>query len=350
MECSNPYIPQGYSTVPAPCRKCMACKVNHKRLWQHRLILESLVHEKQAFVTLTYDDDSQPSDGSVSKKELQDFHKRLRKRFKNKIRYFAVGEYGTNSLRPHYHGAYFGIRCDLDGGCNLLKKKAIRKFREKLGQDAPIKKDWYIKKICSSCKKIEDAWNNGFIDVSPLNQTTAGYILGYCVKKMTNPEDDRLKQENGKYLYPEFALMSKNLGVTGMYKLLDEFKMSDHFERFLTPMGDVPFSFNHGGKSYPLGRHLREKGREYLQLEKAYDTHTGEIKYVPKEAEKKVQEEKMRILRLDEEGRDPSEKTKITQQPIQPYGSLKHYMHRKNHQRNLNIEKRQKIFKKENKL
>lgn len=43
--------------MPCPCGKCIPCLINRKRLWKHRLILESYCHDKSAFVTLTYNDD-----------------------------------------------------------------------------------------------------------------------------------------------------------------------------------------------------------------------------------------------------------------------------------------------------
>ena len=100
-------------------------------------------------------------------------------------------------------------------------------------------------------------------------------------------------------------------------------------------MGDVPYSLSHNGKSYPIGRHLRQKARHYLKLEEAYDEQTGEIKFVSKEAEKLCQKAKMQVLRSDEK---VSEDAKV---------SLKKYMYEQHNQRNKNVEKRNKIFQKE---
>ena len=65
------------------------------------------------FVTLTYDDNQVPMNDNADlilyKPDLQNFLKRLRKRKDGeRIRYFAVGEYGTQSGRPHYHLCLFG--------------------------------------------------------------------------------------------------------------------------------------------------------------------------------------------------------------------------------------------------
>jgi len=335
MQCHNPYIPKGHSDVPAPCRDCIACRVNRKRLWQHRLILELKAHEKACFITLTYDEENLPLSGSVSKREVQLFNKNLRDKFPPRsLRYYAVGEYGDQSWRPHYHIAYFGLTCETLGNCNNIKKTIIEREQKRYHTDQ-VEPEWYIDKVCDTCQKIEKSWNRGFIDVSPLNATTAAYICGYTVKKMTKDTDPRLARDHNVYLAPEFSLQSQNIGLEGLKIILDEWKQNPHFERFLTETGDVPYSLTHDGKSYPLGRHLREKARQYLQMEEAFDEETGEIKWVSKEAQKILQKEDLQAMREDEK---ISQDAKV---------SLKFLMKDKNLQRNKNIEKRSKIYKKE---
>ena len=59
------------------------------------------------FVTLTYNTEKVPitRNGfmSLHKKDLQDYFKRLRKISSLKLKYYAVGEYGSKKMRPHYH-------------------------------------------------------------------------------------------------------------------------------------------------------------------------------------------------------------------------------------------------------
>lgn len=71
-------------------------------------------YDDSIFITLTYTDDMLPANGSLVKTHLQKFFKRLRKNIsvqdKNRrIRYFACGEYGEKSQRPHYHAIVFGL-------------------------------------------------------------------------------------------------------------------------------------------------------------------------------------------------------------------------------------------------
>jgi hypothetical protein len=51
-----------------------------------------------------------PLDGSVHKEHLQKFLKLLRFHLNGrKIRYYAVGEYGSQTFRPHYHLIIYGL-------------------------------------------------------------------------------------------------------------------------------------------------------------------------------------------------------------------------------------------------
>lgn len=154
-----------------PCGRCFACR-NLKSLdFVNRLTLESNQHLFTYFFTLTYDDRHLPkaylskNNGSAlyfynpntknkfegqlflytsamqqhfievlpkvgrsnfvpyaSKKDLQNFFKRLRKKVEkvcpeaaNKIRYFAVSEFGKLHLRPHFHGVLWFDSFELAG-------------------------------------------------------------------------------------------------------------------------------------------------------------------------------------------------------------------------------------------
>lgn len=87
------------------------------------LEIRSKYQESAYFVTLTYSDSNvvyapiPNQNGEVIyevqtlvKKDVQDFIKRVRKGIKEKIKYFAVGEYGNKTWRPHYHLLIFGIK------------------------------------------------------------------------------------------------------------------------------------------------------------------------------------------------------------------------------------------------
>lgn len=109
-----------------PCGKCNFCLVNRRNDWTFRLTQEHKKSTSAHFVTLTYTDDSVPvvmlekpfNDQyaflTLEKVHLQLFIKRLRKKFPHikgpkGIRYYAVGEYGTKTQRPHYHLIIFNL-------------------------------------------------------------------------------------------------------------------------------------------------------------------------------------------------------------------------------------------------
>lgn len=116
MKCTKPVritnktilktYPQG---LEVPCGKCFACRKKKAGEWSMRMIHEMDSHEDAVFVTLTYEGE-QYNRGSLCKRDLQLFLKRLRKNIApKKIRYFACGEYGDQTKRPHYHLIIFGL-------------------------------------------------------------------------------------------------------------------------------------------------------------------------------------------------------------------------------------------------
>lgn len=102
--------------------------MRRRSMWYKRLLAEyKYCTGSTFFITLTYEDSHVPmefgSDGlplfyTTSKRDVQLWFKRIRKRFVSdlgRIRYFIVSEFGENTGRPHYHAIVFtDIRCSLD--------------------------------------------------------------------------------------------------------------------------------------------------------------------------------------------------------------------------------------------
>ncbi len=131
MQCPSPVSirdPRGTTNaqrLSVPCNKCPICLQNRRSDWSFRLTEELRTATTAHFVTLTYSDENIPEDGTLNPRDLELFHKRLRKRITKmeatyqktmnvqptplKMRYYAVGEYGTETHRPHYHGIYFNV-------------------------------------------------------------------------------------------------------------------------------------------------------------------------------------------------------------------------------------------------
>lgn len=203
-------------------------------------MLEAAQYEDNAFVTLTYDEEHLPEDRSVSPRVLSAFMKRLRKSISPlKVRYFGCGEYGDHSERPHYHLALFGYpNCE----------RGQSQFSARTGS------------CCAVCDQIKRNWEFGNVMLGSLEPQSMAYIAGYVVKKMTRPDDYRLKGR-----LPEFARMSLRPGVgLGM---MDEVASVLLEHKLDEKMIDVPLALQHGTKKWPLGRYLRRKLRERIGRE-----------------------------------------------------------------------------------
>lgn len=109
MECQRPRYLHKQDIVVA-CGECVFCAATKRSDWALRLHYESKLHEVKKFITLTYADAHLPWKNGISqldKRDLQLWFKRVRK-CGYKIRYYAVGEYGSKTYRPHYHIILFG--------------------------------------------------------------------------------------------------------------------------------------------------------------------------------------------------------------------------------------------------
>lgn len=111
MRCISPvYVRK--TAMSVPCGKCNFCLQTRRMDWSFRLYQEYKHSTTSIFLTLTYADPSKEM-GSLCKSDLQKFFKRLRKRNAEKVsqqvRYYAVGEYGSQTERPHYHAIIFNL-------------------------------------------------------------------------------------------------------------------------------------------------------------------------------------------------------------------------------------------------
>lgn len=209
------------------------------------------MHKDAAFVTLTYHDDflvhSLNGRLTLEPTHLRDFLKRLRERWTaGRLRFFAVGEYGEETERPHYHLAIFGL------------PSCTRLGRSKCGQ------------CCYVCDTVSSAWGKGHVSVGVLAQESAAYIAGYVVKKLSKG-DYRL---DGRY--PEFTRMSLRPGLgAGFVPEIASTLMENGLEKTLV---DVPATLRHGRKEWPLGRYLRQKLRQQIGRDaKAPEVEDAEV-------------------------------------------------------------------------
>lgn len=230
MLCENPYMAQG---MPFGCGQCLPCRLNRARIWAHRIVLEAALYKDNCFATLTYRDDCLPPGRSLSPDDLQKFLKRLRRRYEpRKFRFFAVGEYGDQSDRPHYHAAFFNFPTCVYGRSRYSK---------------------LVDRCCPICDAVTAVWGKGHVYLGTLQRQSAGYLAGYVVKKMTSKDDVRL---HGRH--PEFTRQSNRPGVAAA--AMDE--IARIVTAYPTVAPDVPGALDHSGKSRPLGRYLMRQLRK----------------------------------------------------------------------------------------
>lgn len=191
--------------IQIPCGKCVGCRLDYSRQWAYRCMLELEYHSSAYFVTLTYDEAHLPvvqSEGgpvaSLRKRDFQLFMKRLRKRFGEGIRFFAAGEYGSETFRPHYHAIIFGL--DLDD-LTIYKRSSIgyNYFNSKKLQDV-----WSVRNSSGELEPI------GYAVVGSVTWETAAYTARYVMKKLSGPEAS-FYEDNG--IEPPFSLMSRRPGI-----------------------------------------------------------------------------------------------------------------------------------------
>lgn len=264
------------------CGRCLPCRINKNGIITNRIMMEATLHAETSFLTLTYDDENVPrnrnGDFTLDRDDLTSFWKRLRNHFPSgAIRNFSVGEYGHDGERqfnPHYHSALFGYQC--------LGKI----FRPETGKRC----------YCERCEFIREVWGKGNITMDELNDTTAAYIGGYVLKKMTNKDDTRL---GGRY--PEFASYPRGKGLArdAVEFIVDALK--SEYGHLTFEKGDIPNAVYRGRKKWPLGRYLKEKIRADLGMEKV-NPETGVITYgVPHATLEAVRfEEDQELLELHE--------------------------------------------------
>jgi hypothetical protein len=136
--------------------------------------------------------------------------KRLRKRLKyTKIKYYACGEYGSDTARPHYHAIIYNLPTNITKDPNIIDK----------------------------------IWSKGHIHIDPVNTNTIRYVTKYILKKNFTIREDTDKRQQ------EFSLMSKGLGKSYLTPQMKNY----HRENMLAHVTLA------GGILTPLPRYFKDK-------------------------------------------------------------------------------------------
>lgn len=214
--CKKPYRK---GVMEFGCGQCMPCRINKQRTWVARLQLELATCPVSCFVTLTYNEEHVPKDGSISKRHVQLFLKRLREKLApRKVRFFIVGEYGERTWRPHYHAILYGVSI-------------------------------------AESELVASAWGKGFAHVGTAEPASMSYVSGYVTKKMTKKTDKRLQGR-----HPEFCLMSLRPGIgrDSIQNLATAYRTAAG-KAAIEKNKWISTSVRIGTKIYPMGRYLSGK-------------------------------------------------------------------------------------------
>jgi hypothetical protein len=268
-KCDTPIFKQDENKVwqQFPCGKCLMCSKNRVSGWSFRLVKEGETADLSLFITLTYNTDNVPitRKGYMSldiekevpnkhyekqmrswlkgkrKKEpkkniqvgsdLTNFFKLLRKKTSRKIRYYAVGEYGDHTWRPHYHVILFN----------------------------------------AEIQHVLDSWTKGEVHFGTVSEASIGYTLKYISKPKKVPQhqnDDRVR---------EYSRMSKGLGANYLTDQMKQWHKNNLDERLYLPLLD--------GKKAPMPRYYKE--RIYTDQERGHLKGVMEKLAHQKEAEER---------------------------------------------------------------
>lgn len=219
--CTSPITLQGPPPRVVPCSKCPECRSRRVSGWSLRLMRQDRLSSNSQFLTLTYDSEKTDTEGkplpnrtpngftTLNKRHVQLFIKRLRfycPEYAGSLKYYACGEYGSRTKRPHYHIIMF---------------------------NAP------------SIEQIRKAWGMGIVYPGSVREASVGYCLKYINKGRTVPAHRRDDRQ------PEFQLVSKGLGANYLTPRMIAWHQADPVNRVYAPMED--------GKKAHLPRYLRER-------------------------------------------------------------------------------------------
>lgn len=186
-----------------PCGQCPNCRINKRRDWQSRLLLEAASHAYSAFITLTFRDAGIRT--ICRRSDLKGFYRSLR-HYNPDLRQFSAAEYGTLFHRAHYHACIFSARPFLDSD-------------------------------------IRACWPYGSVDIGNVEPASLDYILGYLLK------DKKAVPLLVEARYPEFRMFSPGIGKNALVHLLLDGT-------------ELPREFSVFGRTWPIGRYLRDRAKK----------------------------------------------------------------------------------------
>lgn len=227
MPCHNPISckPNGVDHMVVPCGHCEDCIQRKRSDWTIRLLAEEKYCSNAYFVTLTYSDKFVPIENGyfhLKKSDLQNLFKRYRRQTDKKngkfasrvFKYYAIGEYGENTKRPHYHCILFNVDIEIFIDC-------WRRIVERFG-------------VVNYCEPI------GMIHCGDVTKQSINYVTSYVINKYKYSKRKK---------YPPFAIMSKGLGKAFVTRQMKKY-FYNSFDTWIT---------TEGGEKYAMPRYIKNK-------------------------------------------------------------------------------------------
>lgn len=230
VERNNKLWNLGWKSMGAiPCRNCIGCKIKKSQEWATRGYHETKKYKHNYTITLTYNDQNinYTKNGipTIKMDDLRKFINSLRKKFERKghknIKILGGAEYGTKTMRPHFHIIFFNLP--------LTDLKPII---------------WKGKQYWWS-NTIENLWGKNDSQKCPnlidkVTTESISYCVSYSFKKLNKKKDtDPLQIE------PEKLIMSKNIGKTEFDKNYETWYKQDH----------ITIKTKNGIKNVPIGEY-----------------------------------------------------------------------------------------------
>ena len=312
-----------------PCGHCVGCKLDYSRTWADRMLLElQSAHGHAVYVTLTYAPESVPlgtyrdnngcchSSYTLFKPDLQVFLKNLRARYsgngdfkdfpERRIRFYAAGEYGEFTLRPHYHVILFGL--DLDDikatpSLTPLGDPVLNHMGDPY-YNSPVLEDVWTRTlkarlIKSADPRIHDFVSGGLVSIGAVSWRSCAYVARYVTKKWNSGFSDKKQfsrivhlpatvewidspdgrrriediperdvvEECDSYTFfgvePEFSLMSRMPGIAGLF--LDDW-IAAHPDQDIIDYASVSVADQTSGKAVKVPKYFRRRYKDSPDL------------------------------------------------------------------------------------
>ncbi len=184
---------------------------------------ETQMHETSSFLTLTYNDEHLPPDGSLVLAHWQNFAKRVRKKL-GPFRFYHCGEYGDENGRPHYHALMWGH--------DFSEDRVF--FTKHRGNN-----------IYTS-SQLDELWTHGFCQIGQISFQSAAYVARYIMKKIHGQQAENHYEgvdfTTGEIteLRPEYTTMSRKPGIGKSW-----------FDKYASDVYPDDFVISNGKKARP---------------------------------------------------------------------------------------------------